>query len=103
MTVHGYKSEDIGISDWGIQHGAAGAPPGQDNYSLLSEYRRNGMSGGSNIILASRILGMQSLWDHDPLFDYMDRHMDIWTGTDRCFGPYTNWASDVWDEYRGSY
>jgi hypothetical protein len=30
--------------------------------------------------MASRLLGIRDLWNHQALFDYMDRYMDLMVG-----------------------
>lgn len=65
-----YEIIDIGMAEWGICH--VHSPMG-DNKALEATYRRVNIPSWCGFVLASRILGIDSLWNHRPLFDYVNR------------------------------
>mgnify|MGYP000983196626 CR=1 FL=1 len=101
-----YDNAWEGVADWGPVHTAySGGGPNSDNPSFEAEYRPIGFSAGSNIVLAMLAMGLKTAWNHDPMFDYMDRHMDTigYTGSARCSGFYRAWTESVWDTHRGDF
>ena len=95
-----YEPSDIGMPEWGIHHTKA---PFQDNKHWDALYRRcctaNSYGG---FVLAALIMGLRSEWNHNALFDYMDRYMSIeekgqWTRQRPKF------VEDMWDKYRDDY
>ncbi len=95
-----YLSSDIGLPEWGIRHATT---PSMDDKSWSASYRRcctaNSWAG---IVLSARIMGAQDLWNHDSLFDYMDRYMAIETPGD-YFRQQSKFAETMWDTYRANY
>jgi len=65
-----YEAVDIGIADWGINHVIS---PKGDNKAWGAIYRAVNAPSWCGFVLASRILGIDSLWNHRPLFDYVNR------------------------------
>lgn len=99
----GYTAADVGLPEWGIRHNwqPAGAHP--DDSCWCSSYRQcctaNAWAG---FVLTVHIMDLKALWNHDVLFDYQDRFMQIqtpgqWT---RQWDPFTE---TMWDQYRASY
>ncbi len=93
-----YGPEDEGLPEWGNRHGD---DPSVDRKSWTSDpYRRCCTANvWHGFVLATRIMGLQAAWGHDPLFDYVDRYLQIeapgtWT---RSFRPF---AETMWDRYR---
>jgi len=101
-----YDNAWEGVAEWRPGHTAySGGGPNSDNPSFEAEYRPIGFSAGSNIVLAMLAMGLKTAWNHDPMFDYMDRHMDTigYTGSARCSGFYRAWTESVWDTHRGDF
>lgn len=97
----GYGPDDVGLAEWGNQH--ANDPSLDRKPWNADPYRRcctaNAWHG---FVLAARIMGLREAWGHEPLFDYVDRYMQIeapgaWT---RSWSPF---AERMWDRHRGSY
>ena len=102
-TPEPYTESDKGIAEWGIRHSTY---PYFDNKVWSATYRQCcTASAWSGFILAARIMGVQSLWNYNALFDYQDRYMKE---TDSG-GANTGWRSDnkftenMWDTYRKLY
>lgn len=97
----GYGPDDVGLAEWGIQHVD---DPSKDRKPWNADpYRRcctaNAWHG---FVLAARIMGLREAWGHEPLFDYVDRYLQIeapgaWT---RSWSPF---AERMWDRHRASY
>jgi hypothetical protein len=93
-----YGPEDEGLPEWGNRHAD---DPSVDRKSWTSDpYRRCCTANvWHGYLLATRIMGLREQWAHQPLFDYIDRYMQIETpGTwTRSFRPF---AETMWDRYR---
>ncbi|MCF7981088.1 MAG: right-handed parallel beta-helix repeat-containing protein, partial [Pseudomonadales bacterium] len=93
-----YSSSDIGLPEWGIRHVTY---PNMDNKSWSADYRQcctaNSWAGA---VLSARIMGVRNLWNHDALFDYQDRYMNIESGWERQMSTF---AANMWDAYRADY
>ncbi|MEX0746223.1 MAG: hypothetical protein WD118_11530, partial [Phycisphaeraceae bacterium] len=91
--VQGYEAQHVGMPEWGIRHAGS---PARDNPTWQAEYR--GLVGYSSVgfTLAARLVGLEEVWRHDPLFDYMDRYMEKSDG--RSMSPF---AGNMWKAYRG--
>lgn len=96
-----YGPEDEGLPEWGNRHAD---DPSVDRKSWTSDpYRRCCTANvWHGYVLATRIMGLRDEWAHPPLFDYVDRYMQIETpGTwTRSFRPF---AERVWDRYRADF
>jgi hypothetical protein len=93
-----YTDADLGKPEWGILHVWK---PEADNNNWDAVYRPTCGMSWSGFVLASRIMGLRNAWNHPPLFDYMDRYMQLTVGTDtRTFNPF---QARMWDTYRTSY
>jgi hypothetical protein len=95
-----YEPSDIGMPEWGIHHTKT---PFQDNKHWKAVYRScctaNSYGGG---VLAALIMERRCEWNHNALFDYMDRYMSIeekgqWKRQKSRF------VEDMWDKYRNDY
>jgi hypothetical protein len=92
-----YQQSDLGLAEWGIRHATQ---PGSDNKAWCAIYRQcctgNAWAG---FVLSALIMNVKDLWDHDPLFDYQDRYMEIQTPGEwtRCWDDFTE---EMWDTYR---
>ena len=97
----GYGRDDLGLPEWGNRHAD---DPSYDRKAWTADpYRRcctaNAWHG---FVLAARIMGMRDAWDHPPLFDYVDRYMQVeqqghWM---RSWSPF---CERMWDRYRGAF
>ncbi len=96
---HGnYGPEDVGLPEWGNRHHD---DPAHDNKTWTGDPDRRCCTANAWIgfVLATHAMGLKQAWAHDPLFDYVDRYMQIeprgeWT---RAWSPF---AERMWDEHR---
>jgi len=97
-----YQQSDIGLPEWGIVHALE---PERSNKYWPTAYRQTCARGWAGWVLAVHIVGIKSLWNHDALFDYMDRYMQVaedngaWPGY-RQMSPFNE---VMWDTYRVHY
>jgi hypothetical protein len=92
--IAAYTQEDVenGLVDWGVQHVSK---PSRDNAHWISAYRSVNSVAWSGFILASRIMGIEDYYNHQPLFDYVDKWMQI-----ESEGAYGEFQQSMWDTYR---
>ena len=97
----GYDASDIGLAEWGQRHAD---DPRLDRKPWTTDAFRRCCSANAwtGFVLATHIMGQREAWDHDALFTYVDRYMQIeergaWT---RSWSPF---AERMWDRYRGDY
>ena len=93
----GYTSDDLGRAEWGIRHATE---PDRDDPDWGAPYRRDSTANSWGAqVLAARLMGLQSQWGHDPLFEYVDLYLEreqegswerFW---DRPF------TEEMWDTY----
>jgi hypothetical protein len=119
-----YAADDIGVPEWGIHHAV---DPYQDNRDWEAIYRQCCSAiAWQGFILAARIMehdsGAKTLWNHDALFDYVDRYMAVTADPDHepfwkslhpfiesIWGTHPGWRSwdgfseTMWDTCRGDY
>ena len=91
-----YEIEDIGLPEWGIVHAIA---PECSNKYWKTAYRSVSSPCWGGIVLAVHIMGVKDLWNHDALFDYVDRYMQAtpdWRQTSK-------FVENMWDTYRDDY
>jgi hypothetical protein len=91
-----YESEDIGLPEWGIVHAVA---PEHSNKYWKTAYRSVSSPCWGGIVLAAHIMGVKDLWNHNALFDYVDRYMQAtndWRQTSK-------FVENMWDTYRNDY
>lgn len=92
-----YIEADLDKPEWGINHVWN---PNADNGNWDAIYRTTCGISWSGYILASRILGIQNDWNHPPIFDYMDRYMELTAGQDARTA--NQFQARMWDTYRNS-
>jgi hypothetical protein len=107
-----YTLAMIGMPEWGIRYSTA---PSISDASWRANYRIVGTGGQtwSGFVLAARIMGKKNIWNHDALFDYVDRYMEISAGRPDPFGYVvpgesagyrpTGILGAMWDTYRDDY
>ena len=91
-----YELEDIGLPEWGIVHAVG---PERSNKYWNTAYRLVSSPGWGGFVLAAHIMGVKELWNHDALFDYKDRYMQVtpdWRQTSK-------FVENMWDVYRDDY
>ena len=91
-----YEQEDIGLPEWGIVHADG---PERSNKFWGTSYRQVSSPGWGGFVLAAQIMKAKDLWNHDALFDYKDRYMQVdtdWKQTSR-------FVLSMWDTYRKDY
>ncbi|RKX45194.1 MAG: hypothetical protein DRP64_05090 [Verrucomicrobia bacterium] len=69
-----YEPANFGLPEWGIRHTAN---PEQDNLHWTATYRDINVQSYAGWILASHVMGQSAAWNHDPVFDYIDRATSI--------------------------
>lgn len=87
--VVGYEQSHIGMGEWGIGHAAG---PKRDNPGWAAEYRTLVGTSSIGFTLAARLHGLKDVWNHDALFEYMDRYMHR-QGV-------TGFVANMWAAYR---
>ena len=104
-----YKYEDMDLVEWGIRHATA---PEDSNKFWGTAYRLGTTANSwAGFALAAHIMqgyaSAKTLWNHDALFDYMDRYMQV---QQTVVGSDVDWQrqrSDflgmMWDAYRAEY
>ncbi|MFN3243566.1 MAG: hypothetical protein ACE37K_18825 [Planctomycetota bacterium] len=94
----GYGSDDLGLPEWGNRHAD---DPSLDRKAWTADpYRRCCTANvWHGFVLAARILGMREAWDHAPLFDYVDRYMQVEQQGHWMRG-YSPFCERMWDRYR---
>jgi len=90
-----YDTGDIGLPEWGITHAVG---PGHSNKYWGTAYRTIAGPSFPGMVLATHIMDIRDLWNHDALFDYTDRYMDVESG----YVP-TLFVRNMWNTYRDNY
>lgn len=100
----GYTKQHVGMPEWGMSHRTE---PERDDVrwtgSTTLAYRQCCTANAWGFVLAARLMNAQKLWDHDALFDYYDRYMDM---TLLLHGKYSNlrawhaFNAAMYDAYR---
>ena len=73
--VRGYEADHVGMPEYGIRHAAI---PSMDcPTGPTAEYRAINGNALRGAVLAARLLGLKVAWNHDALFDYMDRYYEL--------------------------
>ncbi len=110
--VEPYSSSNIGMPEWGIRHSWY---PLQDNQNWKAEYRLCCTAlAWQGPVLSALIMDAKDLWNHDALFDYMDRYNAIANGEPDPFGytvsdeeagwrSWSGFTNSMWDAYRDDY
>lgn len=65
-----YETRDIGLPEWGIIHTVK---PAADNMAWDATYRPINNVGYAGWTLAAQLMGQREAWNHEALFDYVDR------------------------------
>ena len=100
----GYGPQDVGLPEWGNQHAKN---KGQDDSTWFGNSYRTCCT--ANVwwgqVLVAYIMGARALWNHEPLFDYMDRYRSTAPTTGQAAWTISNtpFQLDMWDAYRSNY
>lgn len=65
-----YQEKHIGLPEWGIRHAT---DPNRDNLEWTATYREINNLAYPGWVLAALIMDQRKAWNHDALFDYIDR------------------------------
>ncbi len=99
-----YTQVHRGMPEWGIEHTTR---PNEDGLDWNASYRRAGTANAwGGFVLAAHIMGVKELWNHDPLFDYMDRYMEVekeYAGAGHWIRQWSRFVEKMWDAYRADY
>jgi hypothetical protein len=99
-----YTQNHRKMPEWGIAHATS---PNQDGLDWNTSYRRAGTANAwGGFVLAAHIMGAKNLWNHDALFDYMDRYMQVEkesTGVGHWTRQWSRFLERMWDAYRADY
>jgi hypothetical protein len=102
-----YEVVNIGLPEWGIRHTD---DPWADNLNWGATYRDINNQSYPGWVLAALIMGQRTAWNHEPLFDYIDRSTSIIDPdnpagsnnyTTYYFG--TAFMKNMWQAYRANY
>jgi hypothetical protein len=102
-----YEAEHIGLPEWGIRH----VPdPEADNLHWKAIYRSINNMAYPGFVLAAHIMGQKKAWNHDVLFDYIDRAVANSRQTHppgtKARGHYVyggDFVMNMWRTYRADY
>jgi hypothetical protein len=101
-----YEVVNIGLPEWGIRHETY---PERDNLNWTATYRLINNQSYAGWVLAANIMGLRTAWNHEALFDYIDRSTAI------GYPPYTSgynydvyvfgnsFIRAMWKTYRNNY
>lgn len=100
----GYLAQDLGLPEWGIRHATQ---PSQDNRSWDASYRSINALSYPGFVLAAHLMGQRDAWNHEPLFDYVDRAVTVgrpeYPPSHQHYGYYTfggDFVKDLWLQHR---
>ena len=106
----GYGPQHVGMAEWGSQHWKQinrGQLPFFDDSDWFGDPYRICCTANAwwGEVLSARIMGAMSLWNHDPLFYYLDRYRAVapTTGQAQWTIGWTEFSLDMWDVYRPSF
>lgn len=106
-TPVAYNTDDIGLAEWGINHGS---DPYRDNKAWYAYYRQCCTAiSWSGFLLAARFMEEGSramtMWNYTVLFYYQDRYMTVTssTGSNPGWRSWDRFTENMWDTYRSSY
>ena len=101
-----YLQEDVGLPEWGEQHTKQ---PERDGRNWDAVYREIFGISMPGIILSAQMMGQKNAWNHDALFDYIDRWVDVQTqyignSTTEAYRVYgSDFIKNMWKAYRANY
>ena len=100
----GYTAEHEGMPEYGIRHAT---DPSRNDVSWGGASYRICCTGNAwvGFVLAARIMEARELWNHDPLFDYQDRFMQVQEeeGAPSWQRSWNEFVETMWDTYRDAF
>ncbi len=85
--VHAYFESDRGFPEWGIRYATE---PLRSNKYFRTYYRTVAGVTWDGFTLAARLMDAEIYWNHPPLFDYVERYINIVSGNEYQFNG-TTW------------
>lgn len=99
-----YFEHHRGMPDWGIVHATN---PNWDGLNWDAPYRQSCTANSwAGFVLAAHIMGVKERWNHNALFDYMDRYMKVQeevVGAGHWTRQQSKFIENMWDAYRPEY
>jgi uncharacterized repeat protein (TIGR02543 family) len=99
-----YTQEHRGMPEWGIEHTTN---RNQDGLDWNTSYRQSSTANAwAGFLLTTHIMGVKELWNHDALFDYLDRYMKVQKkvlGVGHWERQRPKFIESMWDAYRADY
>jgi len=99
-----FTDEHKGMPEWGISYATNSYTAGLDWGAAYRQSSTANAWGG--FILTAHIMGVKELWNHDALFDYMDRYMEVQkqvVGVGHWTRQRPKFIENMWDAYRPDY
>jgi hypothetical protein len=99
-----YFEHHKGMPEWGIVHATNRNEDGLDWDTAYRHWCSANSWGG--FVLAAHIMGVNELWGHNALFDYMDRFMQVQAkteGANSVLRQCSRFTASMWDAYREEY
>ncbi len=92
-----YRKSDLGMPEYGVCHWPYGERSKQyDSKHWYCMYRHVNSPAWTGFVLTAHIMGAKKLWNHDALFDYIDRFTEIEPVEKHS----SYFVQAVWDTYR---
>jgi hypothetical protein len=98
-AVEAYENSDIGLAEWGITHVKDWTA---DNKAWSATYRDISSCATIGHVLTAHIMGLRSVWNWEPTFDYYDRYWTLASKTSVSTNTPTKFERDMWTAYRGT-
>jgi len=96
-----YETSDIGLPEWGIRHST---DISRDNKFWGATYRLCCTAlAWQGYILAAHIMDAKEFWNHDVIFDYMDRYMSVTLHAEPGWRTWNAFSETMWDTYRENF
>lgn len=99
-----FTDEHKGMPEWGISYASDARTGALDWDAAYRQYATANAWAG--FVLAAHIMDVKELWNHDALFDYQDRYMQIQKetyGVGHWARQWSRFTETMWDTYRASY
>jgi len=88
-----FTEEQLSLPSWGIRHSTI---PSFDGNEWDQAYQTDFDNSMQGIVLAAHMIGIKDAWNHNALFDYMDRHINY-------YGSEPGFVLDLWNLFRDDY
>ena len=99
-----YEEKHLGLPEWGI---LPKSRPEAVNLSWNATYRTINNSAFAGWVLAAILMNQREAWNHEPLFDYVDRVYSIQKHAARTNKPGAGFGGEfvwnMWDSYRENF